>query len=73
MPVMAGRVNEYQGTITCFILQSKKKLMCQDFSEHLFKQLFAAFHNLRVTNSHSQSEVFLDYKTPQYIQPKKIS
>ena len=42
--------------------------MCQHFSGHKFRQLFAVFRTLLVTSSHFQNEFSLDYKKSQYIQ-----
>jgi hypothetical protein len=42
--------------------------MCQHFSGHMFKQLFAALHTLRATNIHWMNASAPGYKTLRYIQ-----
>ena len=42
-------------------------MMCQHFSGHMFKQLFAAIHSLQATNSHWRNEVARGCKTLRYI------
>ncbi|WP_333879364.1 hypothetical protein [Methylobacter sp.] len=49
-----------------------KTVMCQHFSGHTVKQLFAAIRSLRVTNSHWRNGDARGYKTLQYIRTPPV-
>lgn len=66
----AGGGLNFQSCVTAIVCVhiARGILMCQHFTGHMVKQLFAAIRNQRATDSHWLNVVAHGYKTLQYIQ-----